>query len=229
MVLFGGIDPSGSAAKPSACAVMDEKFQIVGLGFKSTDREIAGFFNPYKHKLYALGLDGPCCLPVGLYLCCFQQDGSKCIHEQPDGLKGRACERELAKRGIGCFFTVKKAFARGWIIRSEQLYKMMSQAGYSVLEVYPYASKRILFGRHIPKKSTKAGRRWLQERLARLSITFPEEQLYSHHELDAIVAALTVWLHYRGKTEEVGDDIEGRIVLPSARATKQLVRTFDSI
>jgi predicted nuclease with RNAse H fold len=220
MILFGGIDPSGSENEPTACAVMDDDRKIVDVSMQRTDREIADFFTAYQQDLFAIGVDGPCYFPTGLYSCCFQQDDFSCQHEQPNGVKGRACERELAKQGIGCFFTVKKAFARGWILRSVKLHHNLTQLGYRILEVYPYASKRILFGRHIPKKFTIAGMQWLQDQIANLGIAFSQIQPHTHHEFDAIMAAITVYLHYVGKAVEVGDETEGRIIIPSIDAGK---------
>jgi len=180
----------------------------------ATDGDIESFFEPFKSTLYAIGLDGPCALPRGLHLCCVDPKGKLCRHEQPFGVKGRVCERELAKLGIGCFFTVKKAFAKGWIYRSITLTRRLTRHGYRVLEVYPFGAKCRLFGRSIPKKSTRFGEEYLFHRLKKLGIRFPRRGPYSHHQLDAVLGAYTCYLHYHGKAQEIGDEREGKIVLP---------------
>jgi predicted nuclease with RNAse H fold len=86
-----------------------------------------------------------------------------------------------------------------------------------VMEVYPYASKVRLFGRPIPKKTTKAGRQWLRQRLEGLVPGLREHRRpLGHDQLDAIVAAYTAYLHGRGQAEAVGDPQEGVIYVPKA-------------
>lgn len=41
-----------------------------------------------------------------------------------------------------------------------------------------------------------------------------EERSLTRHELDAITAALTAYLHLQGLTESIGDDKEGWIIVP---------------
>ncbi len=214
-LLFGGVDPSGSAAHPTALAILDGQLCVRAVASCSSDAEVSSFFAPHRKQLFAIGLDGPCALPVGLEECCFRAHGPPCPHQQPDGKKGRACEQELARRGIGCFFTVKKAFAKSWILRSLSLFRQLREAGHRVLEVYPYATKRLLFGPLPAAKQTAAGRAALVAALQGVGVQLPCGEL-SHHELDAIVAAYTVYLFAHGRAEQVGDDREGYIVVPKA-------------
>ncbi|MGQ9560459.1 MAG: DUF429 domain-containing protein [Candidatus Oleimicrobiaceae bacterium] len=212
-LLFGGLDPSGSAARPTALAILDDELCVRAVGSRLADEEISSYFAPHREQLFAIGLDGPCALPVGLEECCFRTGGPPCAHQQPDGKKGRACEQELARRGIGCFFTVKGAFAKSWILRSLILFRQLEAAGHRVLEVYPYATKRLLFGPMCAAKETAAGRAALLRALQGVGLQLPCSEL-SHHELDAIVAAYTVYLFAHGRAEQVGDDREGYIVVP---------------
>ncbi|MDZ7392958.1 MAG: DUF429 domain-containing protein [candidate division KSB1 bacterium] len=214
-VLYGGIDPSGSSARPSGVAVLDGRLQVVDAGLGRTDEEIVGFFTPYRLRLFAVGLDGPCVLPIGLHECCFAASPT-CDHDQPNGRKGRFCELELARRGIGCFFTVKNSFAKGWVLRSLRLYRQLCAVGLRVVEIYPYATKRLLLGAQLPAKQTRRGRLYLGQMLSRLGVSVPED--LSHHELDAIVAAYTVYLLARDLAEMVGDEAEGYIVIPKRGA-----------
>ncbi|MDZ7261300.1 MAG: DUF429 domain-containing protein [candidate division KSB1 bacterium] len=213
-IYFGGIDPTGSETRASGCAVMDSHLGVTRLEKIQTDQEIMKFFLPYKDNLYAIGLDGPCKLPQGLFPCCFDQNGRHCNHTQPEGKKGRLCERQLAQMGIGCFFTTKRAFARGWVLRSLNLFEKLTQAGFPVLEIYPYGAKRCLFGKQVPKKSTRTGTKILQELVSSLGIKLESGRSYSHDELDAVIGAYTCYLHWCGKAQELGNETEGKIVLP---------------
>ncbi|MBC7188223.1 MAG: DUF429 domain-containing protein [Calditrichaeota bacterium] len=215
--LYGGVDPSGSASRPTGVAILDDRLQVVVAESRFDDAEVIAFFAEHGDRLFAVGLDGPCALPIGLQECCFQNREPTCGHEQPAGRKGRLCERELARRGIGCFFTVKKSFAKSWVLRSIGLYRQLREAGLMVHEVYPYASKRLLFGRQMVAKQTRVGRAFLASALAELGIVLPQKQL-SHHELDAIVGAYTVYLLAHGRAERVGDEQEGYIVIPAGEA-----------
>ncbi len=214
-LLYGGIDPSGSPARPSGVAVLAESLQVLEARLCRCDDEIVAFFAPHRSTLFALGLDGPCALPQGLGECCFRTPEAECLHEQPHGRKGRVCERELARRGIGCFFTVKKSFAKEWVLRSLRLYRLLRAAGLEVVEVYPYASKRLLFGPG-PSKGTERGRLVLTERLCQLGIRMPEG--LCHHQLDAVVAAYTVYLLAHDEAEMVGDEAEGYVVIPKVES-----------
>lgn len=214
-VLYGGIDPSGSSTRPSGLAILDGKLHVLHAGLCQTDEEIVEFFTPHRLSLFAVGLDGPCALPIGLSECCFT-DPPTCAHDQPHGRKGRFCELELARRGIGCFFTVKNSFAKAWVLRSLRLYRQLCAVGLRVVEIYPYATKRLLLGAQLPAKQTRRGRLYLGQMLSRLGISVPED--LSHHELDAIVAAYTVYLLARDLAEMVGDEAEGYIVIPKRGA-----------
>jgi predicted nuclease with RNAse H fold len=112
---------------------------------------------------------------------------------------------------------VKRSFAKSWVLRSIGLYRQLRGAGFVVHEVYPYASKRLLFGPQMAAKQTSAGRVLLASALTQLGIVLPRQQL-SHHELDAIVAAHTVYLLAHGRAELVGDAQEGYIVIPGGVA-----------
>lgn len=89
-----------------------------------------------------------------------------------------------------------------------------------VLEIYPHAARKRLFGSLSPKV-TRQGRQALQESLRQLigAIPDPHSQLLSHHELDAILGAYTVYLHQRGLTEKLGDPEEGVVIVPMDRGS----------
>jgi predicted nuclease with RNAse H fold len=57
--------------------------------------------------------------------------------------------------------------------------------------------------------------RWV-EKLRRKG--FRVGEIKSKHEIDAALAAVTAWLHASGRTEMVGNEGEGIIVIPLPRA-----------
>jgi predicted nuclease with RNAse H fold len=157
-----------------------------------------------------VAIDAPLSLPSGL--CCLEET-CPCQPDLP--LKGRECERQMAKERIPCYFTTKKSIIKNMVYRGIRLTGELKQRGYDVIEVYPYASKRRLFGSYIPKKTTSAGIKWLRNRLNSL---FHDNNIYGEkwgHDLcDAAIAAYTGFLYMHGNTEALGESTEGYIYLP---------------
>ncbi len=157
-----------------------------------------------------VAIDAPISLPTGL--CCLEES---CSCQPQAGVKGRSCERELARLGIPCYFTTKKSIIKAMVYRGVRLKTELESMGYEVIEVYPYASKVRLFGRNIPKKTTPAGLAFLRQPISRL---LPNIAAYAngftHDMCDAVIAAYTAYLRYQGKTELCGEPGEGAICLP---------------
>jgi predicted nuclease with RNAse H fold len=183
--------------------------RIAYSGFLYRDLDIVNLVE--KHKFELVAIDAPLSLPKGL--CCLRES---CGCQAELDLKGRACERQLAGLGIPCYFTTKKSIIRDMVYRGIKLKAQLESAGYRVIEVYPYASKRRLFRiKKIPPKTTAEGlhflRRGIAELLPHLS---PHVEKFNHDMCDAAVAAYTAFLHSRGKTELIGDATEGAIIIP---------------
>jgi predicted nuclease with RNAse H fold len=70
--------------------------------------------------------------------------------------------------GISCFFTSKDSIIRKLIYRGIELSDQLRGLGFDVIEVYPYASKVILFGDNVPSKSSHINLPFMKERLPRL-------------------------------------------------------------
>ena len=216
MALYLGIDPTTSESKPSGCAVLDGSAALIHVGRVSTDAEIISLSERWSPEVVAI--DSPLFLPRGL--CCLDEGCSHSCCNVWAGEK-RVAERELYRQGIRLYWTTRKTFIKAMIYRSMELRRTLEAQGISVIEVYPYASKVRLFECSIPKKTTKAGRQWLQERLEGLVPGLREHgRLLSHDELDAIVAAYTAYLHGQGQAEAVGDPREGVIYVPRGRAVQ---------
>jgi predicted nuclease with RNAse H fold len=100
------------------------------------------------------------------------------------------------------------------------LKERLEAEGSLVLEVYPYAVKRVLLGRDLPRKSSPEG-------LARLvagaqsllpGCRWPGEWSPGHDQLDALFCAITARMFSMGQTESLGDESEVPIVLPRPSA-----------
>jgi predicted nuclease with RNAse H fold len=214
MAAYLGIDPASTARRPSAFAVLNDRGSLRDLGLVREDDDILALASRWRPRY--LAIDAPISLPEGM--CCLEETCS-CAPASPDGLK--AAERALLKEGIGLFRTTKRSIIKAMVYRAIGLRRTLDERGYGAMEVYPYASKVRLFGRPIPKKTTKAGRHWLRERLERLVPGLSEhEGRLGHDELDAIVAAYTAYLRGQGRAEAVGDPQEGVIYVPRARAVR---------
>lgn len=115
----------------------------------------------------------------------------------------RQADRLLIGRGLRVFpptfAGMKKLTARGIRLAGE-----LRGKGIKFIEIHPRTSGKILF--ETPKRQA-----WLSK-LKRKRWTVGQNM--SEHEADAVVAALTAWLHLRGMTEEIGADGEGTIVIP---------------
>jgi hypothetical protein len=205
---FIGIDLTSSAKKLCAYAALDAELRVIRLDLLRTDSEIIAAVDEARPLIVAI--DAPLSLPQGL--CCLEQ---VCPCGEALPLKGRACERQLAKFGIPCFFTTKKSIIKEMVYRAIALKGELSARGHKVLEIYPYASKVRLWGKEtIPKKITPDGLEFLRERLAALIPGLERERLESHDLCDAVLAAYTAYLYHRGLAEPVGDPQEGLIFIP---------------
>ena len=73
-------------------------------------------------------------------------------------LNGRECERELARRAIGCYFTHKRSIIKSMVYWDMALRDTLTGHGVEMLEMYPYAIKVSLWGKPIPKRLLQ--RKW---------------------------------------------------------------------
>jgi len=185
---------------------------LIYSGFLYPDSDILKVARSQSFKLVAI--DAPLSLPLGL--CCLEES---CPCQPAAEVKGRSCERELARQGIPCYFTTKKSIIKGMVYRGIKLKAELEAMGFEVIEVYPYASKVRLFGRNIPQKTTPAGLAFLKQHISLLLPSIaPYIDGFNHDLCDAAIAAYTAFLHSQGKTELCGDIEEGVICLPLSMA-----------
>jgi predicted nuclease with RNAse H fold len=217
-----GLDLTGSPEKRTAFAVLTKEMDIVAEGLVADDEEIIALAEEQRPTLMAI--DAPLSLPLGL--CCLEES---CACHPTSPRKGRQCERELSALGIGCYYTTKRSIIKGMVYRAIVLKEKLEGRGIAVIEIYPYASRRRLFGK-LPRKTTVAGRRGLQERLRCLVPAIPSSQewLLSHDALDALLAAYTGVLYLKGQSEALGDPAEGLLHIPTADAAFHLLDPSES-
>lgn len=206
---FIGIDLTSSPKKPSVCIGLDKGASLIFVGFLATDSDIAALVSSQPSSCL-VAIDAPLTLPQGL--CCLEES---CSCQPKSYRKGRECERELAKLGIPSYFTTKKSIIKPMVYRGIKIREELERRGYQIIEVYPYASKVRLWGKPIPQKTTPEGIAFLRNHLASLMPSLTHYIADFNHDLcDAAIAAYTAYLHYSGKTRQVGNPEEGVIHIP---------------
>lgn len=210
-----GIDLTVSEWKPAGCAVLDSGGALAWLSKNTSDVsiiELAARYSP-RHAPAVVAIDSPLGFPKGVD-CLDPRHACESVHD----FKGRACERDLRrarKPQISIYTTTKKTQIGDMIFRAISLAKNLRALGVEVIEVYPYASKRALFGNRIPKAKTPAEARFVTAGLKPLipGLEAAPESL-EDDLLDALIAAYTARLYVCGQTTAFGLPEEGLIYTP---------------
>ncbi|MEZ0346635.1 MAG: DUF429 domain-containing protein [Infirmifilum sp.] len=168
IMFFGGLDLTAGEVKASYLAFLDLELRARVLKLY-TDEEILN--NITRQEVYAMGIDSPLSFPKQA--------------------RERGCERMLRELGIKFFPPVLPAMEK-LTKRGMKLAATLEKAGIRVLEVYPGGTQDLLC---IPRK--KASLVGLKEGLERLGIKFVDAKL-NGDALDAVTAAYTVYLYWRG-------------------------------
>src|SRR3954470_11425317 len=197
-----GIDLAGVEHRETGVAVLrDGRLEL--LASAGSDAEIlalAALAGPGG----VVAINAPLTRPLGR--CCLDDDCS-CRHDP--GTRSRQLERDLARIRIPTLATaLLKVLAR----RGERVASAVRGLGYEPLEVYPFATLRLL-GLPSKGKRTPAGRRAIYRALRPLvpGLRHPRA---SEHQLDAVVCALTALLWRQGRTRTVGLPEEGVMIIP---------------
>jgi predicted RNase H-like nuclease len=87
--------------------------------------------------------------------------------------------------------------------------------GYEVIEVYPHATKVILFGEQaLPRKGSRS-LAYLKERLSTLIYGLENYNgNLNKNNSEALLNAYTALLHMREETDLLGDPHEGLLIMP---------------
>lgn len=208
MVILG-VDLRASAKRSSTVVALDGDSNVIFFDSFDHDPELHTMVESCSPDLIAIG--APLGLPAGL--CCLETTHT-CRFSNPQN-KGRQSEIDLARMGISCFFTNKGSIIRNLIYRSIQLNKHLSKMGYRVIEVYPHATKVLLFGDKAPPKNSPGSVNFMREKLTPLvSGLDPHLDAMDRNTCDAVLNAYTAVLHWRERTDMLGTEDEGMLVLP---------------
>lgn len=151
-----------------------------------------------------VAINAPLSLPRGR--CCLEDD-CPCRHDP--GTRSREVERELLRMRVPVLATgLINVLAR----RGLRLAAALRQTGCAPLEVYPFATLRLL-GLPTQGKRTQLGRRRIHQAL-QAAIPGLDHPQASEHQLDAVVCALTAHLWHQGQTRTVGAADEGLMIIP---------------
>jgi len=203
-----GWDLTAGPARPTACALLEGR-RLLALWQEWEDEALLASAERLRPDRVAM--DAPLGLPRGL--CCLEP-ACPCQPAVPQ--TGRACERALAREGIGSFFTTKRSLIKGLVYRALRLRRALEGMGVAVLEVFPYATRVRLWGRPLPPKASPKGLRLVREGLQALGLDLGpwRDAPLTHDEADALLSAFTGLLWLEGQAEAVGREDEGRIVVP---------------
>ncbi|MCZ7384029.1 MAG: DUF429 domain-containing protein [Candidatus Methanoperedens sp.] len=131
----------------------------------------------------------------------------------------RECERRLRKHGIPCYPSGAQWVSR-WVDKGIELKKWAQvELDARVIEVYPYAARRILHIGIDEKKKSKEGRTVIQDALSGFIIGLDEitgDRLLFDDELDAILSAYVAYCEGNGIASKI-DGGDGVIYVPMKR------------
>ncbi len=127
----------------------------------------------------------------------------------------RKADKEMIRKGYRVFPPSLPAMKK-LTVRAIKLNKLVTKSGHKTIEVHPTSTRKAL---NMPSKD------WgkIQAILERIGLKGDlKARSLASHEIDAVTAALTAHLHMQNKTEALGDEEEGYIIVPK----KQDWRTF---
>jgi predicted nuclease with RNAse H fold len=197
-----GIDLAGVPHRETGVAVL-RSGRLELLTSAGDDAEILAFAR-MAGRWGTVAINAPLTRPLGR--CCLDDD---CRCRTDPGTRSRQLERELGRMGVPTLATaLLKVLAR----RGERIAEAVRRIGHEPLEVYPFATLRLL-GLPWQGKKTPAGRRKIYRALRPLvpGLRHPRA---SEHQLDAVVCAMTALLWRQGRTRTVGLPEEGLMVVP---------------
>ena len=197
-----GIDLAGVEHRETGVAILRDG-RLERLTSAGTDLEVLALAR-LAGRRGTVAINAPLTRPLGR--CCLD-DSCRCRHDP--GTRSRNLERELGRMGVPTLATALiKVLAR----RGRRIALALRVAGFDPLEVYPFATLRLL-GLPSEGKKTLAGRRRIHRALKPM-VPGLDHPKASEHQLDAVVCALTALLWRQGRTRTVGLPEEGLMVIP---------------
>lgn len=197
-----GIDLAGVPARETGIALL-RGGRLEFLAKAKEDEEILRFARS-AGRWGTIAINAPLTRPLGR--CCLDDD---CPCRYDPGTRSRRLERELARMGIPTLATALiKVLAR----RGARIASALRAEGFEPLEVYPFATLRLL-GLPSAGKRTPEGRRRIQRGL-KPWVPGLRHPTATEHQLDAVVCALTALFWRLGKARAIGDATEGLMTIP---------------
>jgi predicted nuclease with RNAse H fold len=131
------------------------------------------------------------------------------FHIPKEGILRKA-DREMIKRGYRVF-PPRLPGMQKLTLRAMKLNKSIAKAGYKTIEVHPTSTRKAL---NMPTKD------WRKTQTILVHIGLGGDikvRTSASHEIDAVTATLTAYLHLKNQTKALGDEQEGYIVIPEKR------------
>jgi predicted nuclease with RNAse H fold len=195
-----GVDLRSGPRYPTGLAVLDAARRLRELRTVRDDEQIVDAVE--RHRPAIVAIDAPLGLPEGR--CCADPACDCAVH----GIM-REVDRVCAAAGFRPFPALLPSMV-GLTLRGIALHERLSDAGWTVIEVYPGMAQDVL---GIPRK--RAGVDALRRGLKRAGIRgIPRTRRVTHDELDAATCALVGQLHLAGDTETMGPGHPVPLVLP---------------
>ena len=120
----------------------------------------------------------------------------------------RKADRDMYKRGYPVFPPRFPAMEK-LTLRAIRMVQEITKRGINVIEVHPTSTRKAL---KMPTKDWKK----IQTIFIRIGLEGNlKTRTLTAHEIDAVTATLTGHLYLQGKTELIGDEKEGHIVVPT--------------
>ncbi|MEM0233221.1 MAG: DUF429 domain-containing protein [Candidatus Nezhaarchaeales archaeon] len=186
-ITFLGIDLAASSKRPSGYCVLYLEDMHCMTGMVRSDEEILGLASRFKPKVIAV--DSP-------------------LSYATNGGAFRRCDLEARRRGF-MVLPLSMPSMMKLTERGIRLKEGLERMGFKVIEVFPAGGFKALRIKS-PKKGFNdalAGLRGLGLKLC---------DVWTVHELDAVMAAYIAYKYFKGEVEVLGDPIEGVIVIPRA-------------
>jgi predicted nuclease with RNAse H fold len=197
-----GIDLAGVEHRETGVAIL-RKGRLELLTAAGGDDEILELAR-LAGRYGTVAVNAPLTRPAGR--CCLDDD---CPCRVDPGTRSRQLERDLGRMGVPTLATALiKVLAR----RGERIASALRAQGHEPIEVYPFATLRLL-GLPCRGKKTPEGRRRIHRALKKL-VPGLKHPRASEHQLDAVVCALTAQFWREGRTRDVGLPEEGIMVIP---------------
>ncbi len=195
-----GVDLRSGPRYPTGLAVLDARLRLHELRTVRDDEQIVDAVERCRPAIIAI--DAPLGLPEGR--CCADPACACAVH----GIM-REVDRVCASAGFRPFPALLPSMV-GLTLRGIALHQRLSDAGWTVIEVYPGMAQDVL---GIPRK--RSGVDALRRGLKRAGIRgIPRKRRVTHDEFDAATCALVGQLHPAGDTETMGPGKPAPLVLP---------------